>query len=141
MQLPEIKLKSNHFSDHNYSFRKNTLEKLDEWLPGVQSGDGTNEFYDTKILSSNEFETDTDPLLAEVYFRLDSDQIMHTRTVFDFMDWLGALGGVPDVLLFLIGFFLVSYSEFHAKIQIINDMYFGLDKDQDDQGNSLAAST
>ena len=57
---------------------------------------------------------------------------MHTRTVFDFMDWLGALGGVPDVLLFLIGFALVSYSEFHAKIQIMNDMYFRMGGDNED---------
>ena len=61
-------MKVNHFSDHNYSFRKNTLEKFDEWLPVI--GDGTNEFFDTKSLAAYEFETDDSPFLAEIYFDL-----------------------------------------------------------------------
>ena len=55
------------------------MEKLDEWLPGVQAQKGSdptvwgNEFFDTRFLAAYEFEIDTSPLLAEIYFRLDAD--------------------------------------------------------------------
>jgi hypothetical protein len=38
-------------------------------------------------------------LAAEMYFRLDVDQITHGRVVFSMMDFLGELGGVTDFWL------------------------------------------
>ena len=40
-----------------------------------------------------------DALLANFYFRLDVNQITHSRVVFSFMDFVGDIGGVPDFLI------------------------------------------
>lgn len=43
--------------------------------------------------------TGSENLIAEMYFRLEVDQISHTRNVYALMDFIGALGGVSDLLL------------------------------------------
>ena len=58
--------------------------------------------------------------IAEFYFRLDVDKIKHSRIVFGFMDWLGAIGGVERALLKIIGFFIGGYISFHSNIEMIN---------------------
>ena len=92
----------------------------------------TIEFYDSKQLQGFVFTRDegsTNPKKAEVYIRLDTDQMVHTRTVFSFMDWLGAIGGVGDVMILIFGFFISGYADFHAKVEILDRMYFKQDLD------------
>ena len=57
-------------------------------------------FYDYVFYNSDTYDVPKDKsVIAEVYFRLDSDQITHHRVVFAIMDFFGALGGVSRVLL------------------------------------------
>ena len=63
-------------------------------------------------------------LLGEIQFKLDSDQVIHRRTAYEFSDWLGDVGGVVALLLVMAGFVLAGYSAFHAKVEILNSLYF-----------------
>ena len=37
-------------------------------------------------------------LIAEIYFRLEIDEIFHYREVGNFFTWLEAIGGIPEIL-------------------------------------------
>jgi hypothetical protein len=64
-----------------------------------------------------------DPLLANYYFRLDVNQVIHSRVVFSFMDFVGDLGGVPGFLIQCGGWIIGSYSAFYASISTIEELY------------------
>ena len=66
---------------------------------------------------------ETNVLLSNWYFRLAVNQVAHSRTVFSFMDFVGALGGVPGFLLQVGGWIVGSYSAFYASISTISVLY------------------
>ena len=37
--------------------------------------------------------------VSEIWIRINTDKIEHKRVVFGFMDWLGALGGVGEIII------------------------------------------
>ena len=47
-----------------------------------------------------------------MYWRVDVDKIVHSREVYTLMDYLGDVGGIPDVLLFALMFVFGSYINF-----------------------------
>ena len=55
--------------------------------------------------------------IGEMYFRLKTDSINHTRKVFTLMDWLGSIGGIRDILLEAIVIFFGGYIQFNAMLQ------------------------
>ena len=52
--------------------------------------------------------------IADVYFRLDINQIQHGRIVYSFMDWIMDLGGVPGLLMQVAGLVVGSHTFFNA---------------------------
>ena len=53
-------------------------------------------------------------------FYLDNDEVVHTRNVFNYMDWLGILGGLRNVLhTIFIGVVFKSYSNFNSVIETL----------------------
>jgi hypothetical protein len=78
-----------------------------------------------------EYNTDTftsapkgsEQLVAEMYFRLEVDQITHNRVVYTFMDFIGDLGGVKDIMLQLAGWVFGSYSAFYASWSTVATLY------------------
>jgi hypothetical protein len=61
-------------------------------------------------------------VLAEMYFRIGVDEIIHSRHVFEFMDFLGSVGGVTEVLTrtscFMIGGFLAWNSAIETMLSL-----------------------
>ena len=51
--------------------------------------------------------------IAEIYFRLETDQIKHERYVLSFIDWLGEIGGVTELLTRFGTFILGGYLGFN----------------------------
>ena len=85
------------YCDTGYRFRRNTFYRTDTWLFQEES---IEPFYDYIFYNSDCFDVDPqNKLIAEKYFRFDVDQITHTRVVLSFMDFIGTLGGVSDILL------------------------------------------
>jgi hypothetical protein len=58
-----------------------------------------------------------------MWYRLEVDQITHGRVVYNFMDFIGDLGGVPAIMLQLAGWVIGSYSAFHASFATMSALY------------------
>ena len=111
-------LKSGGFSDTGYRFRKNYFERYDEWQPLGKAKDEF--FFDITFYNSDTISVDLNhAVIAEMYFRIDIDEIRHTRIVFEFMDWLGAIGGVAEILFQISYVFLGSWLSFNSAVEII----------------------
>ena len=52
------------------------------------------------------------------------------------MNWLGAIGGVDIVLMFIVSTFIGGFSQFNASFQIINQQYFDNVNEQKDVRNT-----
>jgi hypothetical protein len=92
-----IKMTAGLFSDTGHRFRYNIFNRVDHWITNSES---TNPFFDYLFFNSDTYIVAKDKVeIAEVYFRLDTDQVTHHRKVFAIMDFFGALGGVSRVLL------------------------------------------
>lgn len=61
--------------------------------------------------------------VAEMYFRLEVDQLTHTRVVYTFMDFIGDMGGVSDIMLQLASWLIGSYAAFHASWATVSALY------------------
>ena len=123
--MPFISMTAGLFSDTGYRFRKNVFERYDTWVPW--SKEVTNVFYDLTL-----FNSDTMVLppalknkkeIAEMYFRLEVEEIEHVRIFFELMDWLGSVGGIVEVLTKLATFILGSYMSFNSGLEIIHHIY------------------
>ena len=82
--MPLLKFKPGIYTDAGYRFRENKLIKSDDYWPGVRKI--TQKFYDVTFFSSDEIEVGEHfPIVAEMYFRVKSDTIVHSRSVFSIM--------------------------------------------------------
>jgi len=122
--LQSVPIGAGKFSDVGYRFRANNFLKSDGWLPADINGNEDEVFYDYKYYNVDTFDVEEEKdVLAEIYFRLEVDQINHERVVFSLMDWLGALGGVPDILMMIAGLFVGGYAVFNSTFYTIAGLY------------------
>ena len=49
--------------------------------------------------------------------------MMHYRSVFDFTEWLGQIGGIHEILITFMSFLIGSYVQFYAGIKKIRSLY------------------
>ena len=106
--LPAVQLKAGIYTDQGYRFRENTFEKADHIIPGA--GEGAQRWFDITFFSSDPIVVGDDfTILAEMYFRVKSDSISHSRSVYTIMDWLGDLGGIGEILKSTAALFLGGY--------------------------------
>ena len=50
-------------------------------------------------------------------FKLDTHKIVHERSLYTFIDWLGDVGGVAALLKFIFIMFFGHYMDFSYKIE------------------------
>jgi len=56
-------------------------------------------FFDFKDFNVDTYKVNDDiTLIAEIYLRLEIDEIIHTREVGTVFHWLEAIGGIPEIL-------------------------------------------
>ena len=48
-----------------------------------------------------------------MFFRIDVNELKHERFAFDFMDWLGVIGGMTELLIRVATFILGGYLSFN----------------------------
>lgn len=58
-----------------------------------------------------------------MYFRLEVDQVSHARNVYTMMDFIGALGGVSDLLLQILGWIFGGYAAFYSGVATLSALY------------------
>lgn len=81
---------------------------MDSWVPGA--GGGIQTWYDVTFFSSDSIPvTENYPIIAEMYFRIKTDTILHERQVYSLMDWLGDLVGIDGLLYQLLFAFFGGY--------------------------------
>jgi hypothetical protein len=119
--IPSITLKQGRYSDTGYRFRFNDFERYDYWWSSTLVH---NYFYDFIFYNSDTYDVPMDQALAaEMYFRLDVDQVRHGRVVFTSMDFIGSLGGVSDFMLQVVGWVIGGYAAFHQAYATMNVLY------------------
>ena len=53
-----------------------------------------------------------------------SDQIIeHERSIYTFLDLIGNLGGVHDLIIFVVGIFISPFSEHSFKMKFLRKLY------------------
>ena len=118
---PSLPIQPGFFADFGGRFRYNNFERTDHWWSNLQK---FNPFYDYIEFNVDVFElSEAGTSLAYFYFRLDVNQVIHTREVFSFMDFVGDIGGVSDTLLGVGGFLIGSYSAFYASLSTFSELY------------------
>ncbi len=81
------------FSDTGYRMRENIFSMQDNMFANIVTK--TKKFYDTTFFNSDSLNVGPDyTRIAEMYFRLDTETVLHHRKLFNFMNFLGAIGGV-----------------------------------------------
>ena len=106
------------FTDSGYRFRENVFNNGWNLFPSAVDVD---RFYDVKFFSSDTLTVGRDhTTVAEMYFRVSVDQTVHSRTVYKFMDWLGALGGVEKILMKIIMLVAGGFVKFNSAIIVSN---------------------
>ena len=123
MFVPSIPLAYPSYSDTGYRFRYNAFDRQDGYF--IQKPD-LDIFYDYFEYNTDTFTSapeGSEQLVAEMYFRLEVDQITHNRVVYTFMDFIGDLGGVKDIMLQLAGWVIGSYAAFHASWSTVAALY------------------
>ena len=83
--LPMVPLKKGSFSDTGYRFRKNSFERKDNWYPFANKY--TEGFFDMTFFNSDTLSVGHDyTTIAELYFRLETEEVTHQRIVKQFSD-------------------------------------------------------
>ena len=123
LMFDSIPLGKGYFSDSGYRMRKNVFTRQDNYWP--MAGRPTNEFYDyvkynSETMYDNYKTLDT---IGLFYFRISTDKIDHERQVYRFMDWLGDVGGIGDVISFGILLIFGGFLEFNFQISTIESLY------------------
>lgn len=110
----------NMYSDTGYRFRYNEFERQDGWF-GPKNV--LNAFFDYMFYNSDTYPSGPKGVIAEMYFRLEVDQVSHGRVVYTIMDFIGDLGGVPDLLLQICGWVLGGWAAFHSSFATLSHLF------------------
>jgi len=91
------------------------------WIVGPENKET---FFDITFYNQDTYYVNSsNTLLTEIYFRFQNDQMMHYRSVFDFTEWLGQIGGIHEILITFMSFLIGSYVQFYAGIKKIRSLY------------------
>lgn len=120
--MPLVPLKAGGFTDTGLRYRRNIWYRRDEWIPFIKLG--VDRFYNIKQFNSDTLTVDEDfPIIAEMIVRMHVDAIKHSRIVYQFMDWLGSLGGIGSLLTKILGSFVTIWVGLHADVETIKQVF------------------
>lgn len=91
----------------------------DSWIPGTSSSEIN--FFDTVDFNQDVIPAHPQhPLLAQIYWRIDVNELLHERVVFQFKDWLASIAGIEKFLLKYLTMVFGGFINYNAAIEIIN---------------------
>lgn len=117
--IPAVPLGNGAYSDTGYRLRFNEFLRQDGWFI---KNNLVNKFFDYVFFSSDTYPNappSNQRLIAEMYFRLDSNQVNHKRDAFFIMDLISKLGGVERLLLKICAGFLGGFASLQFMIDKI----------------------
>ena len=119
---PSIPLGGNKYSDTGVRLKMNVFNRQDSW--SIFGSEQEDTFYNYEQYNSDTFDTSpSQTLIAEMFFRIQSDKIVHSRTVYGLIDWLGDIGGIEDVLNIVVMMFIGNYLKFNCSIMVMQSLY------------------
>ena len=62
-------------------------------------------------------------MIAKLFFRLDENELEHTKIVYRLIDFLGDVGGVSELLIWLCLFIFGGYLNFTKTLELMCSMY------------------
>jgi hypothetical protein len=89
------------------------------------------EYYNVKLEKKIEFKIqNNDPsLIYESFFMLDMEEVVQERTVYNFLDLLGDMGGLVDIIVSFFGIVLFPMSKFSFILKALEKLYQVSSKD------------
>ena len=118
-----VKLGPNVFTDTGYRFRINRYTRQDVWyFPSTV----TDTFTDLTKFNHDEYNilpTVYKKMIGQLWFRLESNLLTHTRTVIQIEDFFGRIGGIFGILIYIFEVSFGDYINFEAKIRWIQKFY------------------
>lgn len=105
---------------------KNSYETHDSYAYlGFEEPDLEGEFYSLRSASTEHINpnVNTQNAIFHMYLKLSHVEYKYERIIYTIWDVLGDLGGVADVVLTLLGFFMIPYSEIDFKAVAISRFY------------------
>jgi hypothetical protein len=112
------------FTDAGYRFRSNTYTRIDKWWWPLEA---ESSFFDLVPFNHYPFsltpEEIKDSVIAELYFRLDTNLMEHEKTVYSFTDFLDSLAGMMDFLFQLAVAIFGGYVFYSQDSQRCLDLY------------------
>jgi len=139
-------MKAGIFTDTGSRIRLNSFQKADGIIQNYNSKYETSQFYDYKDFNHDTYEVgfpneESNPeqtkirpdltqnenrnsAIAEMYFRLDVDHVVHERNVYHIMEWLGDIGGIKDLLMDIAIAIMGSWMAFNKAMEFMNALYY-----------------
>ena len=101
--LSSVSLKPDQFTEVGLRYRRNSFTMNDYWLPFFSSTEV--QFYDVQTYNDYHYSLPGDhKYLAEIFFRLDVNEVIHYRRVYGIADWLSTIAGIDGFLTRWISF-------------------------------------
>lgn len=110
------------FLYHNY-LRKNRIHTEDDWIDLGQ--ERTWAYYDLsrQLFQKQHIDSDySDILFASINY-LDQQNAIHIRKIFNFIDLLGVMGGVMELIIFMFGVLLFPISKHSFFLVMIRKLF------------------
>jgi hypothetical protein len=116
-----VTLSSGKFTDAGYRYRLNTFIRTDKWWVSKEI---EQPYYDYVFYNSDTFEVSkNETAIAEMYFRIDVDQMVHHRQVFSLMDFFGSVGGINQILTEVAVLIYGSFASYYFYLSTIEVMF------------------
>ena len=89
------------------------------------------EFYNVKLDKKieNKIQKNDPSIIYESFFMLDMEEVVHERTVYNFLDLLGDMGGLVDIIVSFFGIVLFPMSKFSFILKALEKLYQVSSKD------------
>ena len=121
---PAIVLKYGQYTDQGFRFRKNIYDYTTSWWWNPQEILDHKIFYDVHLFRHDTFTVRRDyEIFGKFHFRLDTSELHHKRTEYDFSMLLGDIGGTAELLVKLASFLIGGFLSFNSSFEIIKDLY------------------
>jgi hypothetical protein len=103
--------------------RKNKLFTYDSYFNFLNRSTYNYEYYDFSkgFKSPIPFQFPDEVLQWNIF--LDNKSTVHKREIYNFLDLLGDLGGIRDIIVASIGILLFPYSEYSYNLKVLSKMY------------------
>ena len=106
--------------------RQNNIITFDNFLMKFDKPSIETDFYDVETTVSEEFPSDAEMMKDLIYsnkFMVSEEIIEHERSIYTFLELIGDLGGVQDIFILVIAFFISPFSEHFFQMKFLRKLY------------------